>query len=119
MVASNVLLPTVQGHHHTPVLCPRLEQCIFTLFSHGGGGQGVRSLQPETSSVEVCPRLRYKNTQVSNYRHAHTHTHPPTPPHTHTHIPPTHSHTRHPTHTHTPIRTHTGNIAILLKGVRI
>ena len=25
MVASNVLLPTIRGHHHTPVLCPRLE----------------------------------------------------------------------------------------------
>ena len=84
MVASNVLLPTIQGHHHTPVLCPRLEQCILTLLAIGG--QGVRSLQSGTSPGWSVPHVVLQKTHKYSRNWAITGAHPHTT-HTHTHTP--------------------------------
>ena len=83
IAALNVLLQTIQGHHHTPVLFPRLEQYMFTLFSHSEGRSRLRYLQPRTSPVEVFPPLCDKNTCPRKWAITGARTpHPTTPPHT-------------------------------------
>ena len=83
MAASNVSLSSIEGHHYTPVSCPRLEQCIFhAVLAIVGAGHKVFTVG-DVPGWRLSQVVLHKNKKVSpkmsNYRRTPFPTHSYTP----------------------------------------